>query len=119
MARYQSGTCMAAVYGRLPDGSHFDLIGLGKNETEAKNTLMPACTKAKASEEVGIVSRGAHLDADVSEETVLRVLGEFNDDDEVDGILLQLPLPKHIDSDRCIAAIPALRATTSRTTSRW
>lgn len=50
MARYQSGTCMAALYGRLQDGSHFDLIGLGRSEAEAQATLMPACNKAKASE---------------------------------------------------------------------
>lgn len=62
-------------------------------------------TKAKASEEVGIVSRGAHLDASVSEDTLLGILRDFNNDDEVDGILLQLPLPKHIDSDKAIAAI--------------
>jgi methylenetetrahydrofolate dehydrogenase (NADP+)/methenyltetrahydrofolate cyclohydrolase len=41
----------------------------------------------------------------VSEDTLLGILRDFNNDDEVDGILLQLPLPKHIDSDKAIAAI--------------
>jgi methylenetetrahydrofolate dehydrogenase (NADP+)/methenyltetrahydrofolate cyclohydrolase len=36
---------------------------------------------------------------------VLGLLGEFNQDPGVDGILLQLPLPRHIDADRAIAAI--------------
>ncbi|HEX6789823.1 MAG TPA: bifunctional methylenetetrahydrofolate dehydrogenase/methenyltetrahydrofolate cyclohydrolase FolD [Candidatus Krumholzibacteria bacterium] len=62
-------------------------------------------TKAKACEECGIGSRNAHLPEDVSEEKLLRALREFNDDPDVDGILLQLPLPRHIDSDRAIATI--------------
>lgn len=62
-------------------------------------------TKAKACEECGIGSRNAHLPEDVSEERLLGALRDFNDDADVDGILLQLPLPRHIDSDRAIAAI--------------
>lgn len=62
-------------------------------------------TKAKACEECGIGSRNVHLEADASEARVLEVLRGFNDDDGVDGILLQLPLPRQIDSDRAIAAI--------------
>ena len=66
-------------------------------------------TKAKACEECGIGSRNVHLEADASEARVLDVLRGFNDDDDVDGILLQLPLPRHIDSDRAIAAISPLK----------
>src|SRR5512134_2270820 len=62
-------------------------------------------TKARACEECGIGSRNAHLPEDVSEDRLLGALREFNDDGDVDGILLQLPLPRHIDSDRAIAAI--------------
>lgn len=62
-------------------------------------------TKARASEECGIGSRNVHLADDVSEERLLSVLREFNDDADVDGILLQLPLPRHIDSERAIATI--------------
>jgi len=62
-------------------------------------------TKARACEECGIGSRNVHLPDDVSEERLLAALREFNEDPDVDGILLQLPLPKHIDSDRAIAAI--------------
>lgn len=61
--------------------------------------------KAKACEECGIESRNVHLPDDSSEARVLGVLREFNDDPRVDGILLQLPLPRHIDSDRAIATI--------------
>lgn len=61
--------------------------------------------KAKACEECGIESRNVHLPDDSSQARVLGVLREFNDDPAVDGILLQLPLPKHIDSDQAIATI--------------
>jgi methylenetetrahydrofolate dehydrogenase (NADP+)/methenyltetrahydrofolate cyclohydrolase len=61
--------------------------------------------KAKACEECGIESRNVHLPDDTSEARVLGVLREFNDDPDVDGILLQLPLPRQIDSDRAIATI--------------
>lgn len=61
--------------------------------------------KAKACEECGVGSRNVHLEADVSEDRLLTVLREFNQDDSVDGILLQLPLPRHIDADRAIATI--------------
>jgi methylenetetrahydrofolate dehydrogenase (NADP+)/methenyltetrahydrofolate cyclohydrolase len=62
-------------------------------------------SKAKACEECGILSRNVHLDEDVSEARVLAVLREFNDDPAVDGILLQLPLPRQIDADVAVAAI--------------
>jgi methylenetetrahydrofolate dehydrogenase (NADP+)/methenyltetrahydrofolate cyclohydrolase len=62
-------------------------------------------SKARACEECGIESRNVHLPDDVSEERVLRALREFNEDPAVDGILLQLPLPRHIDADRAIATI--------------
>ncbi len=61
--------------------------------------------KAKACEECGIDSRNVHLDESVSEERVLGVLHDFNEDPDVDGILLQLPLPRQIDADRAIATI--------------
>ena len=66
-------------------------------------------SKAKACEHCGIESRNVHLDDDVSEEKLLGVLREFNEDSTVDGILLQLPLPAHIDSDRAIRTISPLK----------
>ena len=61
--------------------------------------------KAKACEECGIESRNVHLPASTPEARVLEVLEEFNRDAGVDGILLQLPLPRHVDADRAIATI--------------
>ena len=61
--------------------------------------------KAKACEECGIESRNVHLPDDSSQARVLGVLREFNDDPAVDGILLQLPLPRQVDADLAIATI--------------
>ncbi len=62
-------------------------------------------SKAKACEECGIESRNVHLPDDAPEDTVLGVLRDFNRDPGVDGILLQLPLPRQVDADRAIATI--------------
>ncbi len=53
--------------------------------------------KVKTSAELGINSEQIHLPADVSQEELLQVVDELNERDDVDGILVQLPLPKHID----------------------
>jgi methylenetetrahydrofolate dehydrogenase (NADP+)/methenyltetrahydrofolate cyclohydrolase len=53
--------------------------------------------KQRASEEVGIVAFDHRLDADVSEAEVVELLERLNADDAVSGILLQLPVPDHLD----------------------
>jgi methylenetetrahydrofolate dehydrogenase (NADP+)/methenyltetrahydrofolate cyclohydrolase len=62
-------------------------------------------SKAKACAECGVESRNVVLPEDTTEDTVLGTLREFNADPGVDGILLQLPVPSQIDSDRAIATI--------------
>lgn len=66
-------------------------------------------TKAKMSEQCGIESRRVHLDANVSEPNLIATLRGLSDDPGVNGILLQLPLPRHIDQDRAIAAISPMK----------
>lgn len=61
--------------------------------------------KRKACEKVGIRSLFYHLPQDVSEEKLLGLIYELNMDEEVDGILVQLPLPKHIDQTKVILSI--------------
>ncbi len=56
-------------------------------------------SKVKTSAELGIVSEHRHLPADVSQAELLRIVEELNRRDDVDGILVQLPLPKHIDEN--------------------
>lgn len=62
--------------------------------------------KRKACAEVGIASFGYELPADVSGEEVLRLVNELGARPDVHGILVQLPLPAHLDPDRILAAIP-------------
>ncbi len=62
-------------------------------------------SKVKQTAEVGMRSIEHRLPADASEAQVLAVVQALNADAAVDGILVQLPLPGHIDSDRVIAAI--------------
>lgn len=61
--------------------------------------------KKKACAEVGIESRSLTLPADISQETLSQHLRQLNADPDVDGILLQLPLPKHLQSDAAIDLI--------------
>ncbi len=61
--------------------------------------------KAKASEEVGIQNTTIRKEASISEAELLEIIDDLNNDPSVNGILVQLPLPKHIDSDKVIAAI--------------
>ena len=61
--------------------------------------------KHRACEEVGFVSKGYALPAESTEEELLRLIDELNRDDSVHGILVQLPLPKHIRESIIISAI--------------
>ncbi len=62
-------------------------------------------SKRKACEEVGFISRSYDLPEDTSEQTLLSLITELNNDDSVDGILVQLPLPQHIDANLIIEHI--------------
>ena len=61
--------------------------------------------KEKACARVGVISVGVHLPAETPASDVLRQLQLFNNDDAVDGILLQLPLPAGFDEGPLLAAI--------------
>jgi methylenetetrahydrofolate dehydrogenase (NADP+) / methenyltetrahydrofolate cyclohydrolase len=61
--------------------------------------------KHRACEQVGIGSVGRELAADATTEQVLTAVTQLNDDTGIDGILIQLPLPKQIDTERVIAAV--------------
>ncbi|MBA4285777.1 MAG: bifunctional methylenetetrahydrofolate dehydrogenase/methenyltetrahydrofolate cyclohydrolase FolD [Xanthomonadaceae bacterium] len=56
-------------------------------------------------EKVGIRSVPNHLEATTSEAELLAIVDRLNDDDSIDGILVQLPLPKHINADKVIERI--------------
>jgi methylenetetrahydrofolate dehydrogenase (NADP+)/methenyltetrahydrofolate cyclohydrolase len=61
--------------------------------------------KHRACEEAGIRSVHHGLGAETSEDDLLGLVGELGGDDGVDGILVQLPVPEHIDPDRVVAAL--------------
>ena len=61
--------------------------------------------KARQTAETGMASHKHELDADVAEEKLLSLIARLNADPEVHGILVQLPLPKHIDASSVINAI--------------
>ncbi len=61
--------------------------------------------KEKASNEVGIDSEIIRMDSSITETDLLQKINELNDDDRVNGILVQLPLPNHIDEQKVIETI--------------
>ena len=87
-----------AKYGRVP---HLVVVLVGDDPASVSYVT----GKAKASAEVGIRNTTIRRPAETGEAELLALIGELNADDGVDGILVQLPLPKHIDEDRVIAAI--------------
>lgn len=87
-----------AKYGRVP---HLVVILVGDDP----GSVSYVTGKAKASAEVGIRNTTIRRPDTISEEELLGMIAELNADDGVDGILVQLPLPKHIDEDHVIAAI--------------
>ncbi len=61
--------------------------------------------KDRAAQEVGIYSRPIPLPESTSQEELLKLVGELNNDPQIHGILVQLPLPKHIDENKVLLAI--------------
>jgi len=61
--------------------------------------------KKKACEEVGINSEVYELEEKISQKELLKLIEKLNQDKNVHGILVQLPLPEHIDKDKIILAI--------------
>lgn len=85
-------------YGRPP---HLVVILVGDDPASVSYVT----GKSKASEALGIRNTTIRKDVSISEEELLGVIDGLNNDPGVDGILIQLPLPKHINSDRVIAAV--------------
>jgi methylenetetrahydrofolate dehydrogenase (NADP+)/methenyltetrahydrofolate cyclohydrolase len=65
--------------------------------------------KHKAAREVGIEAFDHRLSQDSSEEDVLGLVQELNDKDEIDAILVQLPLPKRVDENKVIRAVEPIK----------
>jgi len=65
--------------------------------------------KHRAATEAGIDARDIRLPADTPEEDVLALVTELNADDEIDGVLVQVPLPAHIDETRVTYAVAPVK----------
>ncbi|WP_089174101.1 bifunctional methylenetetrahydrofolate dehydrogenase/methenyltetrahydrofolate cyclohydrolase FolD [Bosea sp. AS-1] len=87
-----------AARGIVP-GLHVVLVG------EDPASKVYVASKEKLAVEVGMNSVAHRLPAETTEAELLAKLAELNADDSVDGILVQLPLPKHINTGRIIDAI--------------
>ena len=85
-------------YGRAP---HLVVILVGENPA----SISYVTGKEKACREVGFQSTIIRLKEDITEDELLKQIDELNNDDLVDGILDQLPLPRHIDEKKVIEAI--------------
>ncbi len=62
-------------------------------------------SKAKACNEIGMLSKIEKLDASVTEDELISVVNSYNENNDFHGILVQLPLPKHINENKVINAI--------------
>ena len=85
-------------YGRLP---HLAVILVG----EDPGSVSYVKGKEKACNEIGIKNTTIKRTSDITEEELLNIVEELNNDDNVDGILVQLPLPKHINTDKVIESV--------------
>jgi len=92
-----------------------DVAGLGQiglatiqvGEDEASAIYL--ARKHEAAADVEIVAVDRKLRHDTSEDELLAEIAELNENDEIDGILVQLPLPRHIHEARVIAAIDPVK----------
>ncbi|OYQ32038.1 bifunctional methylenetetrahydrofolate dehydrogenase/methenyltetrahydrofolate cyclohydrolase [Sandarakinorhabdus cyanobacteriorum] len=94
----QGVAAFTAAHGRAP-GLTVVLVG------DDPASAVYVGSKGKATREAGMVSGEYRLPADTAEADLLALIAQLNADPAVDGILVQMPLPRHIDSDRVIAAI--------------
>lgn len=65
--------------------------------------------KQKAAAKAGIISHFHHLDEDISQDELLKIIDQLNNDPEVNGIIVQLPLPEHFDTHLIINAVSPLK----------
>lgn len=89
---------MAAAGGRAP---HLAAILVGNDPA----SQVYVSSKVRTCDDLGFGSTLLRFDANISEQALLDEVRKLNEDAEIDGILVQLPLPKHISSDAIINAI--------------
>lgn len=99
-------TLKSKVSDRIEQGKkrpHLAAILIGNNG--ASETYV--ASKVKSCEEVGFISTLIRKEETLTEEELLTLISSLNNDADVDGILVQLPLPKHISEEKVIESILA------------
>ena len=91
----------------VEDLGHVGLATVLVGDDPASHVYIGA--KHKAATEAGIEARDVRLPVDTAEADVLRLVAELNRDEQVDGILVQLPLPAQVDETRVTYAVAPLK----------
>ncbi len=73
-------------------------------ENPASKTYV--ANKQKTANELGMYSVGSHLSAEISQDELLKIIRGYATDPKIHGVLVQLPLPAHIDQETVLSAIP-------------
>lgn len=90
---------------RLPVAPQLAIVLVGNDEP----SLIYVRNKQKAAAQIGLQSQLYHMDEDISEEELLNVIAKLNADKQINGIIVQLPLPKQLNTNRIINAISPLK----------
>ncbi len=93
---------MIAEGGKTP---HLAVIMVGQNPASAAYVG----AKVRTCKELGFNSTMLHFETDITEHHLLDQIHQLNNNDDVDGILVQLPLPEHISPDKVINSISPLK----------
>jgi len=92
------------VDNRINDGKkipHLAAVLVGNNGA----SLTYVGSKVRSCEQIGIKSTLIHLDETISENELLQKITQLNNDDSLDGYIVQLPLPEHINEEKILLAI--------------
>lgn len=89
----------------LPVAPQLAIVLVGNDEP----SLIYVRNKQKAAAQIGLQSQLYHMDEDTSEEKLLNVIAKLNADKQINGIIVQLPLPKQLNTNRIINAISPLK----------
>jgi len=92
---------VAEMIDRGEEGPHLAAVLVGNDP--ASETYVSS--KEKAAHAVGMLSSTYRYPADITEKELLEVIDYLNNDDEIDGYIVQLPLPEHIDENKIIHRI--------------
>jgi methylenetetrahydrofolate dehydrogenase (NADP+)/methenyltetrahydrofolate cyclohydrolase len=97
----------AEVAKEVSDLGELGLATVQVGEEEASTIYLRR--KHEAAAEAGIASVDRKFPEEISEEELMSVVAELNADDAIDGVLVQLPLPRHIDEARVIGAVEPVK----------